>query len=76
MQEEKLSDDSIADVLLWSIFVNRQELAEICWLRGKDQLCKFNDIKQMYIKRLQTRDSNSYNNYDKGYLKAHAYRDK
>lgn len=49
IQGETLSDESIADVLLWSIFVNRQELAEICWLRGKDQLCKFNYIKQMYI---------------------------
>lgn len=38
IQGETLSDESIADVLLWSIFVNRQELAEICWLRGKDQL--------------------------------------
>lgn len=38
MQGETFTDESIADVLLWSIFVNRKELAEICWLRGKDQL--------------------------------------
>lgn len=42
MQGETFTDESITDVLLWSIFVNRKELAEICWLRGKDQLCKLN----------------------------------
>lgn len=30
----------VSDLLLWSIFANRKELAEICWLRGKDHLCK------------------------------------
>lgn len=30
----------ISDILLWSIFANRRELAEICWLRGTDQLRK------------------------------------
>ncbi|XP_078329885.1 transient receptor potential cation channel subfamily M member-like 2 [Crassostrea virginica] len=28
----------ISDVLLWSIFANRKELAEICWLRSENQL--------------------------------------
>lgn len=28
----------VSDLLLWSIFANRKELAEICWLRGKDHL--------------------------------------
>lgn len=32
---------SISDLLLWAIFANRKELAEICWLRGTDHLCKF-----------------------------------
>lgn len=31
---------NISDILLWSIFANRRELAEICWLRGTDQLRK------------------------------------
>lgn len=31
---------SISDLLLWAIFANRKELAEICWLRGTDHLCK------------------------------------
>lgn len=31
-------DESTANVLLWAIFVNRKELAEICWLRSKDHL--------------------------------------
>lgn len=30
----------VSDLLLWSVFANRRELAEICWLRGKDHLCK------------------------------------
>lgn len=29
---------SISDLLLWAIFANRKELAEICWLRGTDHL--------------------------------------
>lgn len=37
-------DDIIADLLLWAIFVDRKEIAEICWLRGKDQLCRYNII--------------------------------
>nr|XP_034320574.1 transient receptor potential cation channel subfamily M member 2-like isoform X2 [Crassostrea gigas] len=28
----------ISDILLWAIFANRRELAEICWLKGTDQL--------------------------------------
>lgn len=31
---------NISDILLWAIFANRRELAEICWLRGTDQLRK------------------------------------
>lgn len=30
----------ISDILLWAIFANRRELAEICWIRGTDQLRK------------------------------------
>lgn len=32
---------SISDLLLWAIFANRKELAEICWLRGSDHLREF-----------------------------------
>ncbi|XP_078329891.1 transient receptor potential cation channel subfamily M member 2-like [Crassostrea virginica] len=30
--------DHISDILLWAIFANRKELAEICWLRSENQL--------------------------------------
>lgn len=40
MTETSAEDDSIANVLLWAIFVNRKDVAEICWLRGKDHLCE------------------------------------
>ncbi|XP_062596064.1 transient receptor potential cation channel subfamily M member 2-like [Saccostrea cucullata] len=36
--EEKSSYVKISDILLWAIFANRKEIAEICWLRGKDHL--------------------------------------
>lgn len=41
--EEENSDIGIGDVLLWAIVFNRRELAEICWQRGKDHLCKQNE---------------------------------
>ncbi|XP_056021813.1 uncharacterized protein LOC125651630 [Ostrea edulis] len=31
-------DKDISDILLWAIFANRKELAEICWLRTDDHL--------------------------------------
>lgn len=40
---EKEKEDNyakISDILLWAIFANRRDLAEICWLKGKDHLCK------------------------------------
>lgn len=42
-EKEKTEDEDeiIADLLLWAIFVDRKEMAEICWLRGKDHLCKY-----------------------------------
>ncbi|XP_061190896.1 transient receptor potential cation channel subfamily M member 8-like [Saccostrea echinata] len=33
-----LKDANISDILLWAIFANRRELAEICWLRSEDHL--------------------------------------
>lgn len=38
---EHQEDVHISDILLWAIFANRKELAEICWLRGDDQLSKY-----------------------------------
>lgn len=40
-ESKKHNYSSISDLLLWAIFANRTELAEICWLRGTDHLCKF-----------------------------------
>lgn len=34
-----LKDTNMSDILLWAIFANRKELAEICWLRGENHLC-------------------------------------
>ena len=46
--DEVLEDDNISDILLWAIFANRKELAEICWLRSKNHLCKFlTEIKKI-----------------------------
>ncbi|XP_052693640.1 transient receptor potential cation channel subfamily M member 2-like [Crassostrea angulata] len=33
-----LKDTNMSDILLWAIFANRKELAEICWLRGENHL--------------------------------------
>lgn len=45
--QEQPKKASIADLLLWAILVDRKELAEICWLRGKDHLCKNYNINKM-----------------------------
>lgn len=37
-KKTKENNESSANLLLWAIFVNRKELAEICWLRGTNQL--------------------------------------
>lgn len=31
-------ESTISDILLWAIFANRKELAEICWLRSENHL--------------------------------------
>nr|XP_022312126.1 transient receptor potential cation channel subfamily M member 8-like [Crassostrea virginica] len=36
IEEEDSSD--MFDILLWAIFANRKEIAEICWLHGKDHI--------------------------------------
>lgn len=38
--EENNEDTNIdiSDILLWAIYANRRELAEICWLKGKNHL--------------------------------------
>ena len=30
----------ISDILLWALFANRKEIAEICWIRGENNICK------------------------------------
>lgn len=32
---------NVSDILLWALFANRKELAEICWLTGHDHLSKY-----------------------------------
>lgn len=34
----KSNNVNISDILLWALFANRRELAEICWLKGSDHL--------------------------------------
>lgn len=38
--EGTLNTDT-SDILLWAIFANRKEIAEICWLRGTDHICRW-----------------------------------
>ena len=38
-EAEETCDTS--DILLWALFANRKELAEIFWIKGEDHLCKF-----------------------------------
>lgn len=42
--EENSGNCDTSDILLWAIFANRKEIAEICWLRGKDPLRKFKEF--------------------------------
>ncbi|XP_065938117.1 transient receptor potential cation channel subfamily M member-like 2 isoform X1 [Magallana gigas] len=37
-KDSSTEDDNISLILLWAIFANRKELAEIYWLRGKNHL--------------------------------------
>ena len=30
----------ISDILLWAIFADRKEIAEMCWIRCENQICK------------------------------------
>lgn len=43
---------NISDVLLWAIFANRKELAEICWLKGHDHLSKYGNAFTLNIAQL------------------------
>lgn len=36
--EDENIDENISNILLWTLFANRKELAEIYWLRGKNHL--------------------------------------
>nr|XP_034319464.1 transient receptor potential cation channel subfamily M member-like 2 [Crassostrea gigas] len=35
---DESKDADISDILLWAIFANRKDIAEICWLRGDNHL--------------------------------------
>lgn len=35
---KSLKDTTISDILLWAVFANRKELAEVYWLRGENHL--------------------------------------
>lgn len=37
---DKNENDTISDLLLWALLEKRKDLAELCWLRGTDHLCK------------------------------------
>lgn len=39
---DESKDSDISDILLWAIFANRKDIAEICWLRGDNHLRKIN----------------------------------
>ena len=41
MNNEILDSCETSDILLWAIFANRKEIAEICWIRGEDHLGMF-----------------------------------
>lgn len=43
---------NISDILLWAIFANRKELAEICWLKGRDHLSKYINAFTLNITQL------------------------
>lgn len=38
---DEFKDADISDILLWAIFANRKDIAEICWLRGDNHLRNF-----------------------------------
>nr|XP_022311261.1 uncharacterized protein LOC111116555 [Crassostrea virginica] len=39
IRNDKILDScETSDILLWAIFANRKEIAEICWIRGEDHL--------------------------------------
>lgn len=42
---------------MWAIFANRKELAEICWLRVENHLCKFHNIFKWKIAQYADSDN-------------------
>lgn len=45
-------DVNVSDILLWALFANRKELAEICWLKGHDHLSKYINTFTTYRAKL------------------------
>lgn len=56
-EDEKPEDENISNILLWAIFANRKELAEICWLRVENHLCKFYKIVKWKIAQCSYSDN-------------------
>lgn len=52
---------NVSDILLWALFANRKELAEICWLRGYDHLMT-GLLSSAILKKLSN-DANDVNEY-------------
>lgn len=50
----KSDDVDISDILLWALFANRRELAEICWLKGSDHLSKYANRQYHIISTYKT----------------------
>lgn len=40
---------SSSQILLWAILANRKEIAEVCWLRGEELLCKFEHYYKLAV---------------------------
>lgn len=49
---QKNEDDFISNVLLWAIFANRIELAEMFWLKGTNHLCKIRCLCKFFLKKI------------------------
>lgn len=56
-EDEKPEDENISNILLWAIFANRKELAEICWLRVENHLLT-GLVCSAILKKLSTKANN------------------
>ncbi|XP_056003652.1 transient receptor potential cation channel subfamily M member 2-like [Ostrea edulis] len=56
-KKEDVKDTDISDILLWALFANRRDLAEICWLRSEDHLLT-GLISSALLKKLSRKANN------------------